>query len=122
MARQQRKIGPREKQIYEAGVRTLRAAGFVVYRLSQARRTNQSPGIPDAYAMHPQRGLALWWEAKRPGGTQSPPQRQFEAECRACGLPYLLGGTDVIWTHLYRLGLADETAAGPMLTPCGRRT
>lgn len=94
--------GPSEKQVEAAGDRLMAAHGFVAVRFSQARATNQSPGIPDRKYFHAARGLAVWWEAKAPGGKQRPAQREFQLMAEAVGETYLLGGTMALTEWLAR--------------------
>ena len=89
---------PLERDVQRRVVALLKSAGFTVYSLSQGYRpggrghgtTRQTKGLPDLYAMSPR--LFLWVEVKRLGGKQTPEQVEFEADCRACGIPYVLGG------------------------------
>ena len=68
------------------------ALGFRVYWLSQARATKQTPGMPDLWLAHQERGLAGWWETKRQiGGERSSAQADFADECAASGILYGFG-------------------------------
>lgn len=89
-----RALTPSEKQVQAAVMRLYTLAGCAVYNLSQARATNQTPGLPDLYVFHPATGAAWWHEVKKPGGRPSPAQREFQARCAACGVAYLLGGLE----------------------------
>lgn len=93
----------------------LRAYGFKVRNLSQARATKQAPGLGDAWLVHLRLGVALWWETKRQvGGELSPDQVEMEADCRACGITYRYGSRYDLARYLLQLGLAEEGEG-----PCG---
>lgn len=81
-----------EKVVYEQCCQLLKLYGFAVYRLAQPRRSMQSLGLPDLYAMHADRGV-LWMECKMDIGKQSPAQRAFQAQCQYAKVPYVCGGT-----------------------------
>lgn len=75
-----------EADLYEAIVRLCRLAGCDVTRLSQARASRQTPGVPDLYVRHVGVGVRLWIEVKRPGGRLSPAQQAWlDTERRAGG-------------------------------------
>lgn len=95
--------------------RLLRAYGFTVRNLSQARASKQAPGLGDAWLVHRGLGIALWWETKRQvGGVLSPAQVEFEADCRLCGITYRYGSRFDLARYLVQLGLAEEGEG-----PCG---
>lgn len=94
-------------------VQLARTLGARVYVLGTVRRkgdyqgTMQTPGVPDLWMMWPacQRrepegydrllsGCGLWWEVKRMGGTRSPAQRAFGAQCVSAGVRYGWGDLD----------------------------
>jgi hypothetical protein len=83
-----------EKRIEYSGDRAMAMLGFSIWRFSQSRATQQSPGIPDRRYVNVVWGVAFWWEAKKEGGEQSPHQRAFELECSSVGEHYVCG-TDV---------------------------
>lgn len=91
-------VAPRcsEKQVEHAGDRLMALHGFTAVRFSQARATQQTPGIPDRRYYHGAWGVALWWEAKRPGGKQRLAQRQFQVLVEACGEHYVVGDLDAL--------------------------
>lgn len=94
---------PKEKHVEHAGDQLMALYGFQIIRFSQARATNQTPGIPDRKYYHTGRKLTLWWEAKRPGGKQSHFQESFQAMCEACGETYLCGTVDVLRNYLIHM-------------------
>jgi hypothetical protein len=57
-----------EKDVYEACVSLLEQTGSAVYRLSQARASRQTPGLPDLIAFTPRPRKMLCIEVKKPGG------------------------------------------------------
>lgn len=85
------KLHDSEASVYEQCYRLLRLYDFAVYRLSQTRASQQSLGLPDLYAMHPERGV-LWLECKTDIGKQSKAQKQFQQQCIEAKVPYLCGG------------------------------
>jgi hypothetical protein len=109
-----------EKRIQQRIMLLLRAAGFRVFNLSQARATNQSPGLPDLLLMHPVLGVEATFEVKAPKGRVSAPQQEFSDLREKCGRRHLIGGYDVVETWLLELGLLHEIHGQMILTP--RRT
>ena len=107
---------PLERHVYESGVRLLKLAGCKVYRLSQPRRTMQTPGLPDVWIFGPP-GCFAWWEAKRPGGRLRPEQKEFRAMCLARGIPHVVGGVESVQALLVEWGLGEQGAAGFVLKP-----
>ena len=76
--------------VYEPCVALLERVGCEVWRLSQVRPTNQTPGLGDAFFVTPW-NVAAWLETKRPGGTQSHAQKTLQAACeRTVGPEYVL--------------------------------
>ena len=72
--------------------RTAIEHGAKVYWLSQARKTQQTPGIPDLWIAFPTFGL--WWEVKAVDGRLSPFQEDFRDECQRNGTPWGSGTHD----------------------------
>ena len=91
-----------EKQEERIGDRFMALLGYVEIRFSQPRNTMQSPGIPDRRYMHPETGHAVWWEAKREGGKQTPAQKRFQQLCEICGEVYLCGPSEVLLAYMQR--------------------
>ena len=83
-----------EKSIQHWCAQTFRAAGCLVYNLSQARASKQTPGLPDLWVFVPRRGTAFWFETKSPRGVQSEAQAAFQASCEGCGIRYVMGGME----------------------------
>ena len=94
-----------EKAQERAAHRLMEALGFTAWRLSQARATNQTPGLCDIIFTHPERGLLVAYEAKSPNGRQSPAQREFQRHVVAAGIPYVVGTVDALveWCRSKRL-------------------
>lgn len=105
---------PSEKDVERLGDKLMALLGFTAWRYSQARATQQSPGIPDRFYTHPTRGLHVFWEAKRPGGKQRTSQRTFQAEVTACGLNYVCGTDDVLLAWCEAQGLCRSLASGAL--------
>lgn len=61
---------PKEWYYQKAIMAELENAGWKVYNTSENRaRAGMSPGIPDVIAIHPERGILLFLEVKRPTAT-----------------------------------------------------
>jgi hypothetical protein len=102
-----------EKAEQRAVVSRLRAFGFVVYSLSQARAAKQTPGIPDLWIVHRRLAWAGWFETKRQvGGKHSTAQLEFRSECDATGVNYRTGDRHVAELLLIELGLAERGPDG----------
>lgn len=85
-----------EKQVEAGGDRFMADLGFDSIHFSQARASNQTPGIPDRKYFNTERGVACWWEAKAERGKQSKEQYRFQQQCEACAEVYLLGTAEVL--------------------------
>lgn len=74
--------------------RLLLACGFKAKWLSQARRSEQTKGIPDLLARHVEKRLIVWIEVKNPDDPAewTPEQQDFAAECIEEKETYILGG------------------------------
>lgn len=82
-----------------------RSVGCKVYDLSQYRRSNQTPGLPDLLVKHGPRKLSWTHEVKTREGRVSEPQREFAALCEACGDKHVIGGYDAAVTFLRAEGI-----------------
>ncbi|SRR5581483_7123475 len=104
---------------YEAAVRVLRATGWTVYRLSQARASRQTPGLPDLWAFHPVLRLELTVEVKSGAGRPTPEQEEFAQFRALCQRDHVIGGRDAVLDYLARHGLARRVSgpAGWVLMP-----
>lgn len=80
-----------EDTIQLATKRDLESLGFVVYDLSQGRKTRQTPGLADLFVVG--HGVTVWGEMKTRTGVQSEAQASFERNVVANG------GTYLIWRH-----------------------
>ena len=91
-----------EKEIQAEAFRELRSRGFTVYWFSQKRRTGQTKGPGDLYAVHEERGLVLWYECKTPTGEQSPAQKDFEHAHRYAhqSVKVVVGGIEAVRHYL----------------------
>jgi len=74
-----------EKEIEHEIDLAMTDAGFHVVRFSQARASQQTPGIPDRLYLLPSSGVALWVEVKRARGKVSPAQKELHELLRASG-------------------------------------
>ena len=103
---------PLEKHVQKAVADLFSQVGGIVNNLSQGYRpggrrhgtTRQSKGLGDLYVQFPVKGVALWWETKRQGGTQTEDQRKFQWRNEACGVPSGCGGVPEAVEMLKRLG------------------
>lgn len=87
-------------------VRIYRANGCEVYSTSQARAAKVSPGIPDLIVFHVRVGAHWYHEVKRPiGGVQSSSQAEFQSQCVATGVHYILGDRSEAWAILRKIGV-----------------
>lgn len=100
----QGKLPVREKKEEAAGDRFMAQLGYTAVRFSQARATQQTPGIPDRKYYNEEQCHTLWWEAKASDGKQSKDQAEFEQMAVACGETYVLGtALDLAtWMQRYR--------------------
>jgi hypothetical protein len=97
--------------------RLFESCGFVVYNLSQARASQQTPGLPDLWLVNPATGDALWFECKapKPNGTAKPlhpEQEQFRDECLATGVNHAWGVLADAMAWLERWGYGTVCANG----------
>lgn len=106
-----------EKEIQNEVRKRFLAFGGVVYWLSQARRTGQTPGLPDLWVMFPRSGKALWFEAKTPDGRLSSAQKDFREHCLASGTQHVTGGVREAEEWLIIHGLAVRAASGHLVHP-----
>jgi hypothetical protein len=113
LARIERDAGVLEKTEQLEVVKRLRVCGFIVYNLSQARASKQTPGLADLYCVHRELALALWWESKRQvGGKYSDAQREFKAHNDRCGVLCLGGDRYDVERFLVERKLARIDAHG----------
>jgi hypothetical protein len=82
-----------------------RTVGCKVYNLSQYRRANQTPGLPDLLVKHGGRRLSWTHELKAKKGRVSAAQQEFLELCALCGDNHLVGGYDVAVAFLVDRGL-----------------
>jgi len=80
-----------EKREERLASKLMAALNFARWNLQQARATNQSPGWPDVLYTHPEKRLAVYYEAKSPTGKQSAAQKEFQRHVTACGHEYVVG-------------------------------
>jgi hypothetical protein len=98
-------VREKEEQAYIS--KLFRGFGCRVYNLSQARATKQTPGLPDLWVTHRERGLAFWFEVKRQqGGRLSEAQREFRHECTAAHVSHYVGDRRDAAHALVQLDLA----------------
>jgi hypothetical protein len=104
-----------EAQVQEKIKSFWRSIGGFVNDYSQGYRpggrhhgsTRQTEGVADLLLQHEGRGVALFWETKRPGQEQSgltDAQRAFERRNEACGIPSGHGGWPEFVAKLQALG------------------
>lgn len=112
----------REPDVQKAVRRIFQAVGAEVYTLSQygssEAHSHRTPGVPDLYCIHPQRG-AWWWEVKVDGGKLSDAQHLFAERCRKAKVKHAFGGVQAAYRFLWVEGilaggqtLADELKVG----------
>src|ERR1041385_104771 len=93
------------------------ALGFTCWHLSQNRASRQTPGWPDMLFTHPGKGLAVYYEAKRQGGKQSPAQQEFQRHIEAAGGQYVTGTAQVLADWCVQKALMHTTVTGGLLIP-----
>lgn len=92
----QGKLPATEKQEETWGDRFMDDLGFESIHFSQARASNQTPGIPDRKYYNESLGFTFWWEAKAEDGKQSKAQRDYQVMAEKCGEVYCLGTAAVL--------------------------
>jgi hypothetical protein len=83
----------------------LERGALKVYWMSQARKTQQTPGVPDLWIAFPTFGM--WWEVKAVDGRLSPFQEDFRDECLRNGTAWGTG------THADFCGWLDGREVTP---------
>jgi hypothetical protein len=86
-----RRGSPEKEQVRTARKFMVTSLSFDYWSLQQARATNQTPGWPDCLFTHPEKRLAVWYEAKAPNGRQSDAQKLFQRHVTSCGHEYVVG-------------------------------
>lgn len=101
-----------EKHIQNEIIKLYKAFGCVVYSLSQARASKQSPGLPDICCFYEgpdfTTSFSFWHEVKTPGGKSSEAQLEFQIRCKRTGVDYVLGGVLAAEAYLIKMGLAER--------------
>jgi len=91
--------------------------GFTSIHFSQARATQQTPGIPDRRYYSPDRGAAVWWEAKTAIGRPSAFQTAFRALVESVGEEYVLGTEEALVEWAVGKGFVERLANGLRVIP-----
>lgn len=103
-----------EKEIQRDVVKLYTAFGCVVFNLSQARASKQTPGLGDLYVVH-LTSMQVWWhETKTPTGKQSPAQREFENIHRDTAVGYVVGGVLAAEEQFVQLRIALRGSNGQL--------
>ena len=76
--------------------------------MSQARKTRQTPGVPDLIVFNSRAGRMWFFECKAEGARPSPAQVYFAELCETAGIDYVIGGTFAAINHLRQIGVARE--------------
>jgi hypothetical protein len=97
-------LADRESHEQARAAKLYRTLGFKVYSLSQYRRANQTPGLPDLLCKHGPRHFSFTHELKTREGRVSKEQEEFRRLCEACGDMHVVGG--------YEAGVAFLQAHG----------
>ena len=101
-----------EKIVQRDIIRFFEGLGCTVYRLSQARATRQTPGLPDLYIFCQRKRVAFWWETKRTDtGQRSDAQLDFAGLCADCRVAYGHGAYANARAMAQKLGLMWSAAA-----------
>ena len=88
-----------EKDVQREQYKLLEAMGYWIGWMSQPRKSHQTTGLGDLYAMHKIRGV-LWVESKQDEGKQSPAQRDFQIACLSFGVACVVGGVPELVHYL----------------------
>jgi hypothetical protein len=97
-----------EKEIQRDVVDLYLHFSCLVYNLSQARASKQSPGLADLYVIHLPSKHAWWHETKTPTGKQRPAQREFQVIHKYTPVGYVVGGVLAAEEQLIKLGIAER--------------
>ncbi len=99
-----------ERDVQREIVTLFRGLGCRVYSLSQARRSNQTAGLPDLWVFCPRKHVGFWFEVKAAWGKPSEEQETFADSCRVCRVHHAIGGLAEARTLAKALGLMWEAA------------
>ena len=100
-----------EKSVQRDVILFFEGLGCRVYRLSQARATRQTPGLPDLWIFCPRKQTGFWFEVKDDCGRPSAEQVTFGESCMACGIGHAMGGMGAARVLARSLGLTWAPAA-----------
>ncbi|MFN7341536.1 MAG: hypothetical protein ACK5VI_10715 [Opitutia bacterium] len=107
---------PLEKNEQTEITKLLRLIGAKVYWLSQARHTQQTPGVPDLFAFVKVGGeiVPLWIEAKRNHrkAAERPEQIVFRLLCKLAGAEHIVGTLEDVQCWLSHKGLIRLSETG----------
>lgn len=95
-----------EKDIQRDVMKLYLAFHCLVYNLSQARASKQSPGLADLYVLHLPSKNVWWHETKTPTGKQRPAQREFQTIHKYTPVGYVVGGVLAAEEQLITLAIA----------------
>lgn len=101
-----------EKEIQADVVKLYLAFRCMVYNLSQARATKQSPGLADIYVVHLPSHSVWWHELKTPRGHASPAQVEFQEIHKYTTVGYVIGGVKAAEEQLIKLAIAMRATDG----------
>lgn len=103
-----------EKEIQREVVQLYLRFSCLVYNLSQARASKQSPGLADIYVVHLPSKNVWWHETKTPSGKQSPAQREFQTIHKYTQTGYVVGGVLAAEDQLIKLAIAQRVTDGSL--------
>jgi hypothetical protein len=103
-----------EKEIQRDVVRLYLAFHCLVYNLSQARASKQSPGLADLYVLHLPSKNVWWHETKTPSGKQRPAQKEFQTVHKYTSVGYVVGGVLTAEEQLVKLAIAVRGPNGQL--------
>jgi hypothetical protein len=84
-----------ERRIQAKIKQLLKLHHCAIWDTSQYFRAAITAGLPDLVVFCPKRGL-FFVEVKARDGRQSKAQRGFQERCEQAGVPYILGGLEVV--------------------------
>lgn len=84
---------------------------------SRVKAKGVTSGIADVICFWERLGFQFFHETKMPGRRQTLEQHQFEADCMATGVPYILGGVDEAIAFVIHMGIAEPAGVTIRVKP-----
>jgi hypothetical protein len=84
---------------------------------SRVKAVGVTSGIADVICFWERLGFQFFHETKMPGRRQTLEQHQFEADCMATDVPYVLGGIDEAMAFVIHMGVAEPAGVTVRVKP-----